>query len=57
MKFRDGALREIVMSDVHSPPRFRVNGTMPNMPQWYAAFGVQPDDKLFMKPEERVTIW
>ena len=57
MKFRDGALREIVMSDVHSPPRFRVNGTMPNMSQWYAAFGVQPDDKLFMKPEERVTIW
>ncbi|HEY4210867.1 MAG TPA: M13 family metallopeptidase [Steroidobacteraceae bacterium] len=57
MKFREGALREIVMSDVHSPARFRVNGTMPNIAEWYAAFGVQPGDKLFMKPQERVTIW
>ena len=56
-KFRDGALREIVMSDVHSPPNFRVNGTMPNIDAWYAAFGVQPGDKLYVKPEERVTIW
>ena len=56
-KFRDGALRELVMSDVHSPPRFRVNGTMPNMAEWYAAFGVQPEDKQFIPPAERVTIW
>ena len=56
-KFRDGALREIVMSDVHSPPYFRVNGTMPNIDAWYAAFGVQPGDKLYVKPEDRVTIW
>ena len=56
-KFRDGALREIVMSDVHSPPYFRVNGTMPNINEWYSAFGVQPGDKLYVKPEDRVRIW
>ena len=35
-KYRDGALRELVMSDVHSPTRFRVNGPLPNIDAWYA---------------------
>jgi predicted metalloendopeptidase len=56
-KYREGALRELVMTDVHSPARFRVNGPLPNIDDWYAAFGVQPSDKLFIKPEERVRIW
>lgn len=56
-KFREGALRELTMSDVHSPPYFRVNGTMPNIDAWYSAFGVKPGDKLYLPPEQRVTIW
>jgi putative endopeptidase len=56
-KYREGALREAVMSDVHSPSRFRVNGPLPNIDAWYAAFAVQPDEKLYLKPEERVRIW
>jgi putative endopeptidase len=56
-KFREGSLRELVMSDVHSPPYFRVNGPLPNIDAWYAAFDVQPGDKLYIKPEDRVSIW
>ena len=56
-KYRDGALRELVLSDVHSPDRFRVNGPLPNIDAWYEAFNVQPRDKLYIKPEERVRIW
>jgi len=56
-KFREGALRELTMSDVHSPPYFRVNGTMPNIDAWYTAFGVKPGDKLYLPPAQRVTIW
>ncbi|HXY96246.1 MAG TPA: M13 family metallopeptidase [Steroidobacteraceae bacterium] len=56
-KYRDGALRELVLSDVHSPDRFRVNGPLPNIDAWYEAFGVQPGDKLYIKPEDRVRIW
>jgi putative endopeptidase len=56
-KYRDGALRELVMSDVHSPSQFRVNGPLPNIDAWYAAFDVQPGDKLYIKPEDRVRIW
>jgi len=56
-KYRDGVLREIVMSDVHSPARFRVNGPLPNIDAWYQAFGVQPTDALYIKPADRVSIW
>jgi putative endopeptidase len=56
-KYREGLLREVVMSDVHSPDNFRVNGPLPNIDAWYAAFGVQPGDKLYIRPEERVRIW
>jgi predicted metalloendopeptidase len=56
-KYRDGALRELVMSDVHSPANFRVNGPLPNMDAWYRAFNVQPGDKLYIKPGDRVSIW
>src|SRR5262249_61335802 len=56
-KYRDGALRVIVMSDVHSPSSFRVNGPLPNIDAWYAAFGVQPGGQLYIKPEARGSIW
>jgi len=56
-KYRDGLLRELVLSDVHSPAYFRVNGPVRNMDEWYEAFDVKPGDKLYLEPEERVSIW
>ena len=56
-KYRDGVLREQLLSDVHSPAYFRVNGPVRNMDAWYKAFDVTPGDKLFLAPEERVSIW
>ena len=56
-KYREGALREIVMSNEHSPSKFRVNGPLPNIDDWYSAFNVQPADKLYIKPGDRVRIW
>lgn len=56
-KERDSALRNQVMSDRHSPAYFRVNGTLPNMDAWYVAFSVQPGDKLYVPPGDRLVIW
>jgi predicted metalloendopeptidase len=54
---RDEALRSQVLSNPHSPPRFRVNGVVRNIDAWYGAFDVQPGDKLYLAPDERVRIW
>jgi putative endopeptidase len=54
---RDEAMRSRVLYNGHSPEQFRVNGVVRNMDPWYAAFNVQPGDKLYLPPEERVRIW
>jgi putative endopeptidase len=55
--WRDEYLRTQLLSNPHSPPRFRVNGAVRNVDAWYTAFKVQPTDKLYLPPEERVHIW
>ena len=56
-KYRDEAMINQVKVGPHSPPQFRINGPLRNLDEWYKAFNVQPDDKLYLKPEERVRIW
>lgn len=49
--------RMIVLSDEHPPGRFRVNGVVCNMPEFYEAFGVKPGDGHWREPGDRVAIW
>jgi len=56
-KYRDEALRNLVLTNPHSPPQFRVNGVVRNMDAWYEAFSVTPEDDLFLPDDQRVTIW
>jgi len=56
-KYREPMIRRLVMADPHSPKKFRVNGVVTNMPDFYAAFGVTEGQKLYRPPEERVKIW
>jgi endothelin-converting enzyme/putative endopeptidase len=56
-KATDEATRNRVLTDPHSPPEFRVNGTLPNMPEFVAAFDVQEGDGMYLPPEDRVKIW
>ena len=56
-KATEEAMRNRVMTDPHSPPEFRVNGTLPNMPEFLGAFDVQEGDDMYLPPEERVKIW
>jgi putative endopeptidase len=54
---REEYLRRATTSDFHSPDEFRVNGIVRNLDGWYEAFHVKDNDKLYLKPEERVRIW
>ena len=56
-KFREGAVRSQLLTDPHSPAKYRVNGVVRNMDEWYKAFNVQPGDKMYLPPEQRVHIW
>ncbi len=55
--YRDEQMRSQVLSNPHSPPKFRVNGVVRNIDAWYAAFDVKPGDQLYLPPAERVRIW
>src|SRR4051812_18490536 len=55
--YRDEQLRTLVMSNPHSPPKFRVNGPVRNLDAWYTAFDVKAGDELYLAPEDRVRIW
>lgn len=54
---REDALRQQVLTDPHSPPEFRVNGVVRNVDAWYRAFNIQPGDRLYLPPGQRVHIW
>ena len=56
-KYRDGYLRGMLLTNPHSPAKYRVNGVVRNMDAWYKAFDVKPGDKMYLPPEQRVRIW
>jgi len=53
---REAALRRQVKTDTHAPGEYR-SDTVRNVEAWYKAFHVVPNDKLYLKPEDRVRIW
>ena len=57
MHDRDEALASQLLTDVHSPAQYRVNGPMADVPAFYDAFGVKPGQKLYRADSARVKIW
>ena len=55
-KAREGALRQQVLTDEHSPSEYRADAVR-NIDAWYPAFQVQAGEKLYLTPDERVRIW
>ncbi|MBL0916067.1 MAG: M13 family metallopeptidase, partial [Sphingopyxis sp.] len=56
-KAREDSIKQQVASDPHSPARWRIIGPVRNVDAWYKAFGVTPDSKYYIKPEDRTKIW
>lgn len=54
---RPEAEKTQVLTDPHSPGQFRINGPASNLPEFYAAFGVQKGDALYREPSQRAKIW
>lgn len=54
---RDEEIRNLTKSDVHSLSRWRVNGTLPHIDDWYTAFGITEESPMFVPKEQRLDIW
>ncbi|MBS0213362.1 MAG: M13 family metallopeptidase [Proteobacteria bacterium] len=55
-KLRDAALRQQILTDGHSPGRWRAQ-TVRNLDAWYDAFPSKPGQALYLAPADRVHIW
>ncbi|MET3875725.1 M13 family metallopeptidase [Chitinophaga sp. OAE865] len=53
----DAALRNQIQTDPHSPARFRINGPLPHLAEFQAAWGCAPGSKMVLPETERVVIW
>lgn len=55
-KTRDAALRRQLLTDPHAPAEIRPL-TVRNLDAWYTNFNVQPSNKLYLSPNQRISIW
>jgi putative endopeptidase len=46
-----------ILTDPHSPEQYRTNAPLTNIDAWYAAFDIQPGNKMYKKPEDRTKVW
>ena len=56
-KGRDEIMINRLATDPHSPTEFRCNQIVRNIDDFYEAFGVTPQDAMWLAPDQRVTIW
>lgn len=56
-EIRKEQLASQLLTDVHAPAKFRVNGPLPNVPGFYEAFHVQAGDKMYLPDSARVHLW
>jgi putative endopeptidase len=55
---REDATRLRALTDPHSPPKYRVDGVLYNIPEFYQAFlEVRPGDALYRNVTGRPVIW
>jgi putative endopeptidase len=54
---REARLRGRLLSDVHSPAKWRVLGPLANIPEFHEAFGVTAGEAMYRAPEQQVQIW
>ena len=54
---RPEAVADQVRMDVHSPAKFRVNGPLSDVPEFYTVFGIKEGDPMWLPDSLRVKIW
>jgi putative endopeptidase len=50
-------LRSRLLTDVHSPAQYRVNGPFADVDEFYSSFHIQPGSPMYLPDSSRVRIW
>jgi endothelin-converting enzyme/putative endopeptidase len=56
-KERPELMRLLVQTDPHSPPQWRVNGPLSNLPAFQEAFRCKPGDRMARPAAQRCELW
>ena len=48
---------QLILTDPHSPGKYRCNAPISNMDSWYNAFDIKPGDKMYKPESDRIKIW
>ncbi|HYO54408.1 M13 family metallopeptidase [Archangium sp.] len=56
-KYRDAFARQMAVVDPHSPPYWRVNGPVVNLPEFQKAFQCQEGTKMVRPVAQRCEVW
>lgn len=54
---REEQLRSRLLTDVHSPAKYRVNGPFADIDEFYTTFNIKPGDNMYRADSLRVRIW
>jgi putative endopeptidase len=54
---RKESLAQQILTDVHAPAKYRVNGPFSDVDAFYKVFNVQPSNKMYLPDSLRVKIW
>jgi putative endopeptidase len=54
---REEVLRSQLLTDVHSPAKYRVNGPFVDVDSFYTTFNIKPGDPMYRADSLRVRIW
>ncbi len=55
--YREETQRTRLLTDFHSPGKYRVNGPLVDVDEFYTAFNIKPTDKMYRADSLRVRIW
>ena len=47
----------LIKVDPHAPQEVRGLATLRNQPGFYEAFGVKEGDRMYLPPDQRITLW
>lgn len=54
---RNEQLASQLLTDVHSPAKYRVNGPLPNVPGFCEAFGISAGSNMYLPDSLKVVLW